>query len=232
MIRIAMVEDDLDLLDEIRFFLRHEGFQVTACTRGSELDQHLTTESFDIALLDIGLPGEDGFSIARSLRYSHPHCGIILLTARVETTDRIEGMEQGADAYLGKPVDFRELALVIRAVARRLAKTRKYDSGLTLGLREQVLHLANNTLLSLTRLETLLLSRLARSPGQQATRQQLVEALGERYGEYDSRRLEALVSRLRKKLTQAGCGEEVLSAIRQTGYYFAEPLSERDSFGQ
>jgi len=230
MMRVAMVEDDADLLDEVGFNLRRQGFQVAACADGKALDRLLQSESIDVAVLDIGLPGESGLSIARRLRRDHPLCGIVMLTARAEVADRIHGMEEGADAYLAKPVDYRELALVIRAVARRVAPVATgKGSGLVLVEQDQVLVLADGRHLDLTRSEVLLLSRLARAPGQQATREQLVEALGERYRDYDPRRLEAALSRLRKKITQAGLDADVLRAVRHSGYLFALPLSERDS---
>ncbi|MBI4986230.1 MAG: response regulator transcription factor [Rhodocyclales bacterium] len=227
MIRVAMVEDDADLRDEASFSLRREGFQVAACADGRALDAWLRTDSIDVAVLDIGLPGENGLAIARRLRRAHPDCGIVMLTAHAETEDRILGMEEGADAYLAKPVDFRELALVLRAVARRVAPAAPV-AGLVLIEREQSLMLHDGRRVDLTRLETQLLSRLARAPGQQATREQLVAALGVRYAEYDPRRLEAAMSRLRKKLAEAGCGDEALRAVRHAGYVLAPPLSERD----
>lgn len=225
-----MVEDDADLLDEVSFNLRRQDFEVAACADGKALDRLLASASIDVAVLDIGLPGESGLSIARRLRRDQPLCGIVMLTARVEVADRIHGMEEGADAYLAKPVDYRELALVIRAVARRVAPVATDGrGGLVLVEQAQVLVLADGRRLDLTRSETLLLSRLARAPGQQATREQLVEALGERYLDYDPRRLEATLSRLRKKLAQAGFDADVLRAVRHSGYLFALPLSERDS---
>lgn len=227
MIRVAVVEDDADLLDEVAFNLGRQGFQVAACGDGAALDRWLRRESIDVAVLDIGLPGESGLSIARRLRRDHPLCGIVLLTARCEIEDRIQGMEEGADAYLSKPADLRELALVIRAVARRLAPAAG-EGGLVLLEREQALVLAHGERLELTRSETLLLSRLARAPGQQATREQLVEALGERYLDYDPRRLEATLSRLRKKLVQAGFDADALRAVRHAGYHLVPALSERD----
>lgn len=230
MIRVAMVEDDADLLDEASFSLRHEGFDVAACASGRELDELLRRESVDVAVLDIGLPGEDGLAIARRLRRDHPQCGIVMLTARAEVADRIAGMEEGADAYLAKPADFRELALVVRAVARRVAPAESPGaSGLILAVRDEALTLPGGARVELTRSETLVLSRLARAPGQQATRSQLAEALGARYADYDPRRLEAVISRLRKKLALAGLDGDALRAVRHAGYLFAVPLSERDS---
>lgn len=227
-----MVEDDADLLDEMSFNLRQQGFHVTLCANGKEFDRVLLTERFDVAVLDIGLPGESGLSIARRLRRNLPLCGIVILTARSGVTDRIHGMEEGADAYLSKPIDLRELALVIRAVARRVAPAEApSDTGLVLVERDQTLLLTDGAQLELTRSETLLLSRLARATGQQASRQQLIEALGENYRDYDPRRLEAIVSRLRQKFVRAGIEGEILRAVRHTGYIFTLPISERDSVG-
>lgn len=228
MIRVALVEDDADLLDEVGFNLSRQGFQVAACADGKALDRLLQGASIDVAVLDIGLPGESGLAIARRLRRDQPLCGIVMLTARAEVADRIQGMEEGADAYLAKPVDYRELALVLRAVARRVAPVAA-SSGAVLVEQAQILVMADGQRLDLTRSESLLLSRLARAPGQQATREQLVDALGERYLDYDPRRLEAILSRLRKKLMQAGFAADVLRAVRHSGYLLALPLSERDS---
>lgn len=230
MLSIAMVEDEADLLDEMGFNLRQQGFQVNPCANAKDFDRVMQTERVDVAVLDIGLPGESGLSIARRLRRTHPLCGIVILTAKAEVTDRIHGMEEGADAYLTKPVDLRELALVIRAVARRVAPAVARDGeSLVLMTHVQALLLPDGRRMELTRLETLLLSRLARATGQQASRQQLVEALGENYRDYDPRRLEAIVSRLRHKFTDAGIAAETLRAIRHTGYVFTLPISERDS---
>lgn len=227
MIHIAIVEDNPDLLDEVCFVLRHEGFDVTACKHGAALDLALDQHTFDVIVLDIGLPGEDGFSIARRLRQSYPTTGIVMMTARGSLDDRILGMEEGADAYLTKPVDLRELALVIQAIARRLSLAEKTTATtLILCVRDQTLQLLDGTRIGLTRSEALLLSCFAQAPEQQATRQQLIEALGQRYLDYDPRRLEAIVSRLRKKLVKAGFAEDAIRVMRQTGYYFSPLIAE------
>lgn len=228
MIRVVMVEDDADLLDEMGFSLGHQGLAVTGCASGADLDRALGRASFDVAVLDVGLPGEDGYAIARRLRRDHPRCGIVMLTARAGVDDRIQGLEDGADAYLAKPADFRELGLVIRALARRLAPAAPAGgSALVLLEADQRLLLCDGGELALTRSETILLSRLARAPGQQASREQLVAAFGLHYADYDPRRLEAVVSRLRRKLVQAGFDGEVLRAVRHAGYRLAPPLSGR-----
>lgn len=228
MIRVILVEDDVDLRDDMAFNLRDEGMQVAACADGPALDRHLAVASADVVVLDIGLPGEDGLSIARRLRREQPRLGLILLTARTAPADRVRGMEDGADVYLGKPADLRELALVIRALSRRMHDASDGpDSMLTLLPRENRLRLPTGQTIELTPSEALLLSRLARAPGGQATRRQIIESFGTAYLDYDERRLEAIVSRLRKKLEAAGLPTDSLRAVRGIGYLLSVPLAER-----
>lgn len=229
MIRVALVEDNLDLLDEIAFNLRDEGLDVTACADGKALDRHLAHASVEVVVLDIGLPGEDGLSIARRLRNTQPHLGLIMLTARVTIRDRVLGMEEGADVYLCKPVDMRELVLVIRALVRRIGvEVAGHDAvSCVLFPEDCKLRTPSGEHMELTHSEVLLLSRLARAPGGQATRRQLIEALGARYSDYDERRLEALISRLRRKLDPISLAGESLRAVRGIGYALAMRLVER-----
>lgn len=234
MIRLAIVEDDADLRDDLVFNLRDEGFTVSACADAHALDRVLADVAIDVALLDIGLPGEDGLSVARRLRRRWPHLGIVMLTARTARAQRIQGLEEGADAYLGKPVDMRELALVIRALARRVSAgdpagaAAATPAALTLDLVGQILLLPDGSRLELTPGECHLLARLARAPRQQASRDQLIEAIGGDRYDYDERRLETLVSRLRRKLASAGLPPTVLAAERGIGYELRLPLVQRD----
>jgi DNA-binding response OmpR family regulator len=228
MIHVAVVEDDEDLREEVVFNLKDEGFLVTACVDGESLDHVLDDMPIDVTVLDIGLPGEDGLSIARRLRRRLPMMGIVMLTARTARSQRIEGLEEGADAYLGKPADMRELALTIRALARRVKVVPVADEGMTLDASARKLHLPNGTRIDITPSECVLLARLARAPRQQASRVQLIEALGGDRYEYDERRLEALISRLRRKLAAAGLSSSVLVANRTLGYELQLPLTHRD----
>ena len=228
MIRVVLVEDDADLLDDIAFALRDEDLQVTACADGPALDRHLAGAGFDVVVLDIGLPGEDGLSIARRLRRTQPQLGIVMLTARTAASARVRGMEEGADAYLGKPVDLRELALVIRALARRLGVGEAPSARtLTLLVAENALLTPAGLRVELTPSESLVLSRLSRASGRQATRRQIIEAFGAAYLDYDERRLEAIVSRLRRKLEAAGLAADTLRAVRGVGYVLQVPVQER-----
>lgn len=229
MIRVALVEDDLDLLDDMGFLLREEGLDVVACADGPALDRHLARASVEVVVLDIGLPGEDGLSIARRLRRTHPRLGLVMLTARTAMSDRVRGMEEGADVYLGKPVDLRELSLVIRALVRRMGvEVSAHDEETCVLFPEDcLLRTPSGERLELTPSEVLLLSRLARAPGGQATRRQLIEAFGARYSDYDERRLEAIISRLRRKLAPICPAGESLRAVRGIGYVLGLRLVER-----
>jgi len=228
MIRVAVVEDDVDLLDDVAFALQDEGLLVTPCADGRALDLHLAADYLDVVVLDIGLPGEDGRSIARRLRRDQPRLGIVMLTARTMVRDRVQGMEDGADVYMCKPVDLRELALVIRALARRLGSEDVPAAPvLRLIVSENLMITASGQRIELTPLEALVLSRLSRAPGGQATRRQIVEAFGESYLEYDERRLETIVSRMRKKLEAAGLPADTVRAVRGVGYALRVPLQER-----
>jgi DNA-binding response OmpR family regulator len=228
MIRILLVEDDADLRDDVAFSLRDEGFDVNACADGLALDSQLAKSKFDVVVLDINLVGEDGLSILRRLHRTRPELGVIMLTARANTAARIIGMEDGADAYLCKPADVRELALVIHSVVRRLGAGQSTAAeGLLLLSCENKLITAEGKSLCLTPNETVVLSRLVRSTGHVASRRQIVESLGEAFFGYDERRLEAIVSRLRQKLKMVGLSPDTLQAVRGNGYVLNALVQER-----
>lgn len=229
MIRITVVEDNADLLDDVIFNLEREGFDVAGVGNGVELDASLAGRGCDVLVLDLGLPGEDGLSIARRLRHKRPAMGILMLTARSGTEERIAGLEGGADVYLGKPVDMRELAAAIKSLARRLGLER--NQGWRLNTRQLRLHGPAGEI-ALSGLECAILGTLADAEDHKASRRSLIEALGADYLAYDERRLETLISRLRRKLAdclatgaEAGSGgDNPLRALRGQGYIFAAPL--------
>ncbi|CAO3430632.1 response regulator transcription factor [Azospirillum endophyticum] len=121
MARIIVVEDEADLRDDLVEYLDRCGFEVRGASRGAELDQLLEAGPADVLVLDINLPDEDGFSVARRVRASSS-AAIIMLTARSGLIDRVIGLELGADVYLVKPVDFREVEAQIKALIRRMQK--------------------------------------------------------------------------------------------------------------
>ena len=117
--RIAIVDDDARIRDLLRRYLTQEGFEVLLAEDGKALNRMLTRETIDLIVLDLMLPGEDGLSICRRLRASKDATPIIMLTAKVEDVDRIVGLEVGADDYMPKPFNPRELLARINAVLRR-----------------------------------------------------------------------------------------------------------------
>jgi DNA-binding response OmpR family regulator len=120
MTRIGLIEDNIEYRDNLAFFLRREGFDVVFESDGHAIDLTLAQHPCDLILLDLGLPYEDGLAIAQRLRAQQPALGIVMLTARGSLDERLSGMRDGADAYLVKPVDFRELMAVLKSLLRRL----------------------------------------------------------------------------------------------------------------
>lgn len=224
MSRVAVIEDNGDLREEIVFHLSHAGYQAEGVADGPGLDRVLQADAPDVVVLDIGLPGEDGFSIATRLRRDHPEIGIVMLTARSLLEDKLQGLALGADAYLVKPVDLRELIAVVASVGRRLpARQADNDSGWQLDTRRRAVVSPAGVTASLTHTEYLLMLQLAQAAPQVASRRVLIEALGHDFLQFDERRIEAAISRLRKKL-QLGANESPLRSARTQGYVFAAPI--------
>ncbi|TAN78465.1 MAG: response regulator transcription factor [Gallionella sp.] len=231
MIRIALVEDNADLLDDLAFNLRQSGYQVAPLPDGVALDAWLAKNEVDVLVLDLGLPGENGWSIAQRMRRARAGMGIIMLTAHGALDQRIKGLEQGADAYLVKPVDMRELAATIRTVARRLNIP---DSVAASPPQiHWILHTARMSLkppdgndIPLTHSECRILQVVAQADGNLVHRKTLIEALGEDYHQYDERRLEALISRLRRKLAAHHPPGVPVRGVKGHGYLFTVDLVE------
>ncbi|MFZ5757852.1 MAG: response regulator transcription factor [Pseudomonadota bacterium] len=224
MSHVTVVEDNTDLREEVVFHLRHAGHEAVGVPDSTGLDHTFSLRSPEVVLLDIGLPGEDGFSIAARLRRSHPDIGIVILTARGLIEDKLHGLHAGADAYLVKPVDMRELVAVVASVSRRLP-SRDGSAGDIWKLdttRREVISPAGSVT-TLTHTEYRLLLQLAEASPEIASRRALVEALGHDFLQFDERRLEAALSRLRKKL-KGDSEESVLRSARTHGYVFAAQI--------
>jgi DNA-binding response OmpR family regulator len=226
MIRIAVVDDIPELREDLCFHLRQAGHQVEAASDGRTLTALLPRFAPHIVVLDLGLPGgEDGLQIAARLRAQQPDIGIIMLTGRTALHERLTGHRHGADHYLTKPVQIDELVLVVGVLERRLAPP--VSQGWTLTVASLTLTSVCGSAITVTQSEAKVLEAMARAPQRQCSRRQLAAALGEDWDCYDERRLEALVSRLRRKLTDAGGKEAPLRAMRGQGYSFNEALQIR-----
>lgn len=225
MTRITVVDDIPDLLEDVCFHLRQAGHTVQGAPDGGALTALMTRFVPDIVVLDVGLPGENGLQIAARLRAQQPEIGIIMLTGRAALHDRLAGHRQGADHYLAKPVQMDELVLVVRGLARRVAP--RCTDGWTLNAPSLTLDTPTGATVTITQPEARLLETMARAPQRQSSRRELVQALGESWETYDERRLEAMVSRLRRKLTEAVGRDAPLRSMRGQGYSFSEALQIR-----
>jgi len=175
----------------------------------------------DVMVIDLNLPGEDGLSLAQRVRVAQPGIGIIMLTARSQTTDKTAGYQSGADIYLTKPTSIDELSAALQAVARRLkpAGTVHAERVCPYTLDMQRLMLSGPLAhVSLNALEAAVVSALAGALWQRMENWQLVKLLSKSEASYTKARLEVLIFRLRKKLVQAGADEHAIKVIRQVGY--------------
>lgn len=225
MIRVGLVEDNADFRAEVAFHLRRAGLAVVLESDGGDLDAQLARHPCDLLVLDLGLPAEDGLSIATRLRHRQPGLGIVMLTAWSELSDRLTGLAQGADAYLVKPVDMRELVAVLLSLHRRLATPPASAPG-TWRLVPATLELRSpqGTAVSLTVIELALLRQLATVAPEPVPRRALAAAIGHPELDFDDRRLEVHFSRLRRKLDTAFAEQDLIRAARGRGYLFAAPL--------
>lgn len=227
--RIIVVEDDADLREELVFNLSEDGFNAIGAGDADELYRELHARRADMLILDVGLPGKDGFTIAGELRADPAwrSLGVIMLTARGELSQRVQGLTIGADAYLVKPVDFLELRACIESLARRLAISGPDapPSRWVYSPAKWELSSPCGTTVKLTLVEKKLVEVLIRTAGAAVKRRDIiVVGLGESLAEYDERRLEAAISRLRRKIEQSCPRADPIRAVHGIGYVFAEPV--------
>ncbi len=234
--RLLIVDDDRGLVNLLKRFLESEGFQVDAAyDHASGLNAALSGEH-ELVILDVMLPGGTGFELLKILR-QQSSVPVLLLTARGEAVDRILGLEIGADDYLAKPFDPRELVARVRAIFRRTreaapgAHRNEHDEVLDVG--EISMSLATRTVtcsnlpVDLTSVEFNVLELLLRNAGSVVTREQIAEvALGRPLNAFD-RSVDVHVSRLRKKLGACPGTDELIRPIRGIGYFLAAEASEK-----
>lgn len=234
MARIIVVEDDIGQQEELLSFLLHAGHEVRAVPDGIGLDSCLLQFDPEIVLLDYNLPGETGAALALQLREKFgSSIGIVMVTARGMSADRIECRRAGADDYLVKPIDFGELLVLIDNLQARLPphQTFPVPSASASGAPWQLLAMQSELVppdaaaILLTAWEVLLLETIAGAQDQIASRDDLIRALGKNPLYYDPRALEAVMSRLRRKLPQLDENRNPLEAVRGIGYKFIRPLA-------
>lgn len=203
-IRIAVLEDNYDLQEELKFFLEAKGYRVWGERSAEAFWKRLHANLADIVLIDIGLPGEDGFSVLSYLRALGPY-GLIVMSARGSRQDRLQGLELGADAYLVKPVNFAELVIVIDKLWRRLRlQASDADTDASAGpagwvVQDKSLCCPDGRQMQLTSQEARLLEVLMRYPSEVCNKEVIHEHLFGFHGERDTHRVDVVLSRLRSK---------------------------------
>lgn len=226
---IAVLDDDAALRALIGEYLEQQGLQVTLVASGTELRKVLSTERIDAVVLDLMMPGEDGLSVLRDLSERPDAPVVLMLSAMAADVDRIVGLELGADDYLAKPVNPRELLARLRAVLRRRpapsptapdADGRLRFAGWTLDPECYAVHDASGGEVRLTTGEFRLMHVLAARPGRVISRDMLLSLLHGDDGENFDRAVDVAVSRLRSKLTRHG-GGTLIRTVRGEGYLFA-----------
>jgi two-component system alkaline phosphatase synthesis response regulator PhoP len=222
---ILVVDDEPKIIKLARDYLEHSGYRVQSATDGKTALAITRHEKPDLIVLDLNLPAMDGLDVCRSIR-RESGIPIIMLTARVEESDRLIGLEMGADDYITKPFSPKELVARVRAVLRR-AKGEVYQPGI-IRAADLVIDLKGHTVtrsgqtIKLSRMEFTLLATLARAPGQTFSRAQLLDSLhGVAYDGYD-RSIDAHIKNLRRKLEPIPGEPIYILTVYGIGYKFGE----------
>ena len=232
--RLLVVDDDSDIRSLLAEQLGRAGYAVSTAADGNEMRQVLAREHIDLIVLDLNLPREDGLALCRELRVRSA-TPVIMLTARSEPIDRVLGLEMGADDYLAKPFEPRELLARIRNVLRRtealptnmepLAMRRALFSGWVFDLEHRHLVDPAKRVVMLSGAEFRLLRVLVAHANKVLSREQLVSLSSGRNYESQDRAIDLQISRLRQKLADAGGADGLIKTVRNEGYVFASAVT-------
>ena len=237
---IAVLDDEIDITLLLANYLQGHGFRVTQVHNGRALMALMETDPAELVLLDLGLPGEDGFSIARRMRESW-RCGLVIVTGRGDAVDKVVGLEVGADDYVTKPFDLRELVARVKAVLRRLTPEmpgasapaalaaapadRLRFAGWQLDTAARSLRNPHGDEVTLTGGEFDLLQAFARHPGRVLSRDFLLEQTRGREAAPFDRTIDVQVGRLRKKIEADPEDPQLIKSVRGAGYILVPPVS-------
>ena len=224
---LLVVDDDERIRSLLKKFLMRHGFLVSTARDAAHARRVLAGLEFDLIVLDVMMPGEDGMELTRSLRETL-QTPILLLTAKGETDNRIEGLEAGADDYLPKPFEPKELLLRINAILRRMPDTSAADAApkvLSLGAIRYDIERSElwqgDDLVRLTATEVHLMKIFAAQPGVALSRAKLVEELGRDRGQAQERAVDVQITRLRRKIESDPKQPQYLQTVRGSGYMLA-----------
>jgi two-component system OmpR family response regulator len=227
---ILIVDDERDICDVVQEYLIGEGYRVSTAQNGDEMRRLLAQSPADLVILDLMLPGEDGLSLARSLR-SESAVGIVMLTGRADLVDRIIGLEMGADDYLPKPFNLRELLARVKSVLRRVqaqpaelakgGRLRVRFAGWALDLSSRALTAPSGEPVRLTTGEYQLLAAFVTNANQVLSRDRLLDLARSREAGPFDRTIDVQVGRLRRKIEDDPQNPELIKTVRGGGYIFA-----------
>src|SRR5216117_237366 len=218
--QILVVEDEVRLAQHISRALIEAGHEPIMVHDGETALGEAEAKHYDLIVLDVMLPGMDGFEVLRCLRGAKMDSRVLILTARGQVSDRVTGLQLGADDYLAKPFAMQELVARVRALGRRYAE----EPALSLRVGDLTLHLASHDvyrgarLIELSTRELMLLKVLMREPGRVFTRTELCERVWEHEHEYDTKLVEVFIGRLRKKIGDP----PLIHTVRYVGYTIHE----------
>ena len=226
---IVIVEDEAIQRQLLGRFLATQGFRVSELEHGDALRALLAAGMPDLVLLDVRLPGEDGFSLARHVRERGPQVGIVMVSAAGETVDRVQGLESGADDYVAKPFEPRELLARVRSVLRRVRAPAAAGAAAQVRMGRRILDLAQRVLLDaddvtaaekLTAGEFDLLRTFAAHPHRPLERDWLMQVTSHRDRGAVDRAIDLRVARLRRKIEYNPADPHVIRTVRRVGYMF------------
>ncbi len=228
-LRVAIVDDEEDIRELVAGYFERQGIHTLSAASENELTELLSHHAIDAILLDVNLGREDGFAIARRLR-GHWNGGLLMLTGRADTVDRVVGLEIGADDYVTKPFDLRELLARVRSVSRRYANapaasetvSKKFlcFDNFRLDPERREVRDGTGEVIELTTGEFDLLHVLAQHPGRVKNRDQLLQETHHREAGPFDRTIDVQIGRLRKKLGDDGKSPKLIKAVRGVGYVF------------
>lgn len=231
---ILVVDDQREICEMVQEYLSGEGYRVSVAHEGGGMRRAFAQSPVDLVILDLMLPGEDGLTLARWLR-EESSVGIIILTGRGETVDRIIGLEMGADDYLPKPFHLRELLARVKSVLRRVSsrtaersppapRTQARFAGWRLDLSSRELHSPAGDEVRLTTGEFELLAAFVNNANQVLTRDRLLDLARNREAGPFDRTIDVQVGRLRRKLEDDPQNPALIKTVRGTGYIFTPPV--------
>lgn len=216
MTTVLLLEDEVDLREEVADFLASEGYRVLEAGTVAEFEPLI--DAFDIAVIDVGLPDGDGMKVAARLRAARPKCGIITLTAQGGLKNKIVSLRESSDFYLVKPVSFEELAAHLAALERRVSTRWQ----LQVMQRKLVSPRGHAELLN--EQEMMLIELLARNAGEVVSRKAIAAAFGVDWLQFDERRLDQIVSRLRRRWLKNSGAELPFRTEHGKGFIFSAEI--------